>query len=161
MVGWIVFLLFMELYGAGVAVYAKSRGMKNYALCLIPFVPFFVMDKLTGGFKVATIWVRKWGVLVIELVVISLAAYLYAQWGIHTLTERNIGPLIQIMWLPVAACLLVFYLTAIQATRKILFMTRRSFRFDWLLCMTLVAIPILTMVCGTKAPAVCAAADRR
>lgn len=146
MIGWIMFIVYIEIYGIGVMLYARSRGMKNSAWCLVPFVAFFVMDKLTGGFKVATIQVNKWGGLVIKLTIVALIAYLYAQWGIHALTERNVGPLVQIMCIPIAVSVIVFYMTMIQATREILFLTRQSFRFDWLLCMTLIAIPVIMAV---------------
>ena len=138
MIGWIIFIVYIEIYGIGVMLYARSRGMKNSAWCLVPFVAFFVMDKLTGGFKVATIQVNKWGGLVIKLTIVALIAYLYAQRGIHTL--------VQIMCIPIAVSVIVFYMTMIQATREILFLTRQSFRFDWLLCMTLIAIPVIMAV---------------
>ena len=125
MIGWIIFIVYIEIYGIGVMLYARSRGMKNSAWCLVPFVAFFVMEKLT---------------------IVALIAYLYAQWGIHTLTERNVGPLVQIMCIPIAVSVIVFYMTMIQATREILFLTRQSFRFDWLLCMTLIAIPVIMAV---------------
>ena len=58
MIGWIIFIVYIEIYGISVMLYARSRGMKNSAWCLVPFGAFFVMDKLTGGFKVATIQVN-------------------------------------------------------------------------------------------------------
>ncbi len=145
MIGWIIFLAYMELYSAGVMLLAKKCGIGRYGLCLIPFVSFFFVDRITGGFSVCGIRVSKWGRQVIVLAVISLCATAYALWGVSHLTADNSAPLVQVMWVPIAFCILVFWLGTAFSAVRILFLLNASFRLDWLVCALFITVPFLFM----------------
>ena len=49
---WIVFLAYIEAFGAGVAIFAKRRGRKEWAYYFIPFYAFTFANKTMKGFKV-------------------------------------------------------------------------------------------------------------
>ncbi len=143
MIGWIIFFLYVELYSVGMAIFLKKRGMRNYLLALIPFASFFFADRATGGFNAMSVRITSWGKLTIRLTVITLCAYLYGLWGMNHLEERNIEPLIQIMWLPAGVCMFVFWLCLVSSTLHLLFRLRSRFKFDWLCCFLLIPIPVL------------------
>ena len=69
-------LIAVEYYGVAITLLAKSRGEKNYALNLIPFVAPFYVQKYTGGFRMLVIPVKKWGqTVLIFAAVIALSVY--------------------------------------------------------------------------------------
>lgn len=145
MTAWIVFLVYMEVYSAGMAVLAKKCGMRRYGLCLIPFAAFFYADRITGAFSVCGIRVRSLGKLVIKLVLVCVFATVYAYWGLTHLTADNSAPLVQVMWVPAAFSMAVFWLAAVFSAVRILFLLRASFRLDWLVCALFVTVPFLFM----------------
>lgn len=150
MIFWIILIAYIEYYSIGVTILAKRSGVKKYGLCMIPFVSFFYMNKLVPDFKVLSIKVEKWGVLVIELVVISLAAFVYSQWGMANLPEISSKPLTQIMLVPICACMGILYLSIVSSTLKALFLMKSDFKLQWLVCATLLPIPFLLTMAGNK-----------
>lgn len=143
MTGWLIVVVYLELYSAGMAIFARKRGMKRPALCLIPFVSFFFVDKQLGGFTVLSIKVKSLGKLALKLFVISLAACLYAAWGSAHLSEKNIEPLRQIMWVPVSFCILIGWLTVARSAGELLWRNGGSFKGDRLLCALLLPVPFV------------------
>ena len=145
MTAWIVFLVYMEVYSLGVMLLAKKCGLRKYGLCLIPFVSFFYVDRILGGFSVCGIRVKSMGKLVIKLAIVCLFATVYAYWGLTHLTADNSAPLVEVMWVPAAFGMVVFWLTTVFSAVRILFVLRASFRFDWLVCALFVTVPFLFM----------------
>lgn len=145
MTAWIVFLVYMEIYSVGVTVLAKKSGMQRYGLCLIPFVSFFFVDRITGGFSVCGIRVRSMGKLVVKLAIVCLFATVYAYWGLAHLAAEDSAPLVQVMWVPAAFSMVVFWLATVFSAVRILFLFRASFRLDWLVCALFVTVPFLFM----------------
>ena len=145
MTAWIVFLVYMEIYSAGVMVLAKKFGLQKYGLCLIPFVSFFFVDRILGGFSVCGIRVRSMGKLVVKLVIVCLFATAYAYWGLAHLAADDSSPLVQIMWVPAAFSMVVFWLATVFSAVRILFVMRASFRLDWLVCALFITVPFLFM----------------
>ncbi len=145
MTAWIVFLAYMEVYSAGVMLLAKRCNLRKYGLCLIPFVSFFYVDRILGGFSVCGIRVKSLGKLVIKLAIVCLLATIYANWGLTHLNAENSAPLVEVMWVPVAFSMIVFWLTTVFSAVRILFEMRASFRLDWLVCALFVTVPFLFM----------------
>lgn len=153
MVGWIVFAAYVVAYSVGMAVYLKRRGYARWALALIPFVSFFFVDRVTGGFKILSIAVRKWGKTVVILTVISLCAYLYGLWGLQALDAEQSAMLVQCMWLPAGASILIFWLGNAYSAVRILFLCRAGFRCDLLVCLLFVPVPVVLAAAGRGMPA--------
>ncbi len=144
--GWIAFAIFVELYGVGVTVLAKSSQMKNYALCLIPFVAFFYVDKiLPDGFSALTIKINALGKLVVKLLIVSIAAYIYMQWGVHNLPEKEIEPITQLMMVPIGICLIVFWVALVSSTLTLMFGFGAEIKCERLICILVLPIPFLLM----------------
>lgn len=139
---WIIFFAFAELYGVGVAVFAKRRNLERWALNFIPLYAFTFANRYTRGFKTLSIPVKKFfSCVVIELVVCALA-YAFAMWGERNLNDLDAGCLKQIMYVPAGAAIGVFYLQVVKSTLAIAEEWRARFKLDWLVYMTLVAVPV-------------------
>lgn len=141
--GFIIFFLYLEIYSAAVAINAKNSGMRNYLLCLIPFVACFFVDKITDGFKMFSIKVQKWGLMTVQLFVVALAAYLFAMWGTSHLRAESVMPLIQIMLVPISFAVIIFYVGTVCSALRILFVQKTQFRLAWLVCMLFITIPFV------------------
>ncbi len=150
------FIIYVELFSIGVTVAAYRRGcMKHPALCMIPFVAFFAVDRLVGdGFKIAGIVVKKWGITVPVMTAVCLLSYAYAAWGERTLNIVDAECLVQIMYVPVAVCAIVFWLGTVSSTCAVLFKFRARFKFDWLVSLLLITAPVLLIVCTKQGSAV-------
>ena len=144
MIGWIIFLAFIVCYSVGVTILAKNNGDKRYLLNLIPFASFFYIEKYTGGFKILTIPVKKWGRIVLTMTLVCLGAYLYGLWGYRNLIlPDSREALLMIMWLPVAACLIVFWLGTASSTTAVLVKNNAAFKGCTLVSLLLLPAPFL------------------
>lgn len=145
--GWIAFAIFLELYAVGMTVLAKHSQMENYALCLIPFVAFFYVDKiLPDGFSAFTIKINALGKLVVKLLIVSIVAYIYMQWGVHNLPEKEIEPITQLMMVPIGICLIVFWVTLVSSTLTLMYGFGMDLKCERLICILVIPIPFLLMV---------------
>ena len=144
--GWIAFAIFVELYAVGMTVLAKNSQMENYLLCLIPFVAFFYVDKiLPDGFRSFTIKTNSFGKMIVKMVIISIAAYIYMQWGVHNLPEKEIEPITQLMMVPIGICILVFWVTLVSSTLTLMYGFGMDIPCERLICILLIPIPFLLM----------------
>lgn len=143
MIGWIIFFAWLELYSAGIAAEAKRNGAKNYLIYLVPFAALFYVDSFTQGFYIAIVPVKKWAKTVMIFVAVVLLAQCGCIWAKGALNEEMAGYFAQIMALPVAACLLVYWLGTISSSAKILDMTGAGFPYEKLVCALLLPIPFL------------------
>ena len=75
---WIVFLAYIEAFGAGVAIFAKRRGRKEWAYYFIPFYAFTFANKTTKGFKVMSIPVENLFKSVLVETAVCILAFIYA-----------------------------------------------------------------------------------
>ena len=120
--------------------------MKNYALCLIPFVAFFYVDKiLPNGFTSFTIKTNSLGKLVVKLLVVSIVAYIYMQWGVHALPDKEIEPITQFMLVPISICVIVFWVALVSSTLTLIFGFGMEIKCEKLICILLIPIPFLLM----------------
>ena len=143
---WIIVGVFIELYAVGMTVLAKNSQIKHYGLCLIPFVAFFYVDKiLPQGFSVLSIQVKRFGRSVITLVLVSLGAYLYMQWGVNNLPEKEIVPITQLMFVPIGICLIIFWATVVSSTLTLMFGFGVEFKFEKLVCLLLIPVPFVLL----------------
>ena len=144
MIAWIIFFVYLEIYSVGVAVLAKRNGENKWYLNLIPFVSCFYIDRYLGGFKILTIPVKKWGKLLIWLVVICVLATIYAMWGINNLqVEGSAEALVQIMLLPISVCAFIFWVGTATSATDILFKNGVDFKYSLLVCLLLIPVPFL------------------
>lgn len=145
--GWIVFAIFIELFAVGMTVLAKKSQMKKYCLCLIPFVAFFYVDKiLPNGFSALSIKIKGLGRLVITLVIISICAYAYMQWGCKNLPEKEIEPITQLMLVPIVICVIILWVALVAATLTLMFGFGMEFKCEKLVCMLLIPIPVILIL---------------
>ena len=146
MLGWIIFFSFLELYSIGVTVLAKRSGLKNYGLCLIPFVAFFYVDKiLPDGFVAIVIKFKGLGRLSIKLFLICAAAYAYMLWGIEHLDPRNIEPLKQLALVPIGFCLIALWTGMVASTLTLMFGFGMEFKCEKLVCLLWITIPVILL----------------
>ena len=139
----IVFLAALEYIAFGIAILDKKSGNRLWFLDFIPFVAFFRADRLSGGFDVATVHVRKLGVTFVIFAVVITLATVYAQWGRNNLPDIDSDSLTQIMYIPAVVCLVVAYVDIVGFAVKMIALKRRRFRFDVLACMLFLTIPFL------------------
>lgn len=137
-------LAFIEYYSVGVMLLAKKAGEKDAKKCLIPFYAFFVVGRLTGGFKVLSIPVKKFHIVMVEYVAFILLAILYACWGDLNLPRESSEALWEIMWVVIA-------LMAFLACGSLIVSSARLFRrfnvkrenITAALCLFMVTIPVI------------------
>ncbi|MBQ8322824.1 MAG: hypothetical protein IJX91_02540 [Clostridia bacterium] len=137
-------LAFVELYAIGAAAAARKCGEKDWKKCFIPFYAFYVINRMTGGFTVLSIPVRKMHGMLIALTAVILAACAYTFWGQKNLPELSAGPLKQIMTVIVVFCAFLAYVTLVLSAKKIYrrFNVKREGAFT-LLSLLVVTIPVL------------------
>lgn len=139
----IIFLAALEYIALGIAVYDLRSGNKLWFLDLIPFVAYFRADKISGGFVVLTVRVRKLGTTFLIFAVVITLATLYTRWGQNNLPAIDSQSLAQIMNIPIVVCLIVAYVDIAGFAVKMIALKRRRFRFDVAACMLFVTIPFL------------------
>ena len=143
LIGWIIFAVMFAYLSAGLvalAVHEKEEKVWRYA---IPFGAFFYADKFTGGFRILSATVKKWGKTVICMTVISALATIYALWGTRNLNEIDSKALMQIMAVPLGLCFGLFYIGSVAWALEILHVHHARFSKDVLLCMLILPIPFL------------------
>ena len=126
----IVFLAALEYIAFGIAFLDKKSGNRLWFLDFIPFVAFFRADRLSGGFDVATVHVRKLGVTFVIFAVVIILATVYVQWGQNNLPDIDSNSLRQIMYIPVVVCLAVAYVDIGRFAGKRIAVKRRRVRLD-------------------------------
>lgn len=149
MIGWIVFLAWLEFYSVGITLLAKRRGSPRYGICMIPFASFFYVDSFTEGFFILTVPVKKWGKTVLIFCGVVILAQLGCVWADSALTAEMAGYFKQIMMLPVGFCLLVYWLGTIKSTSKMLDILKTNFKGAWILSALLIPIPALLLRKGS------------
>lgn len=119
---WWIFgavLLYLELFGAGIALVVKSLGEKKWYLALIPVYGLQYLSAAAGVFKVLSVPVKKCALFVAELLLVILLCCLYWSWGIQNVVPRGAKMLGQIMLLPVVICYALIYLTVLSSSARI------------------------------------------
>ncbi len=146
-------LIFMEILSIGVYFCARKCGVKNAKAAFIPFVTFTVLQKITGTFSVFTIPVKRLCALIAELTAVALLAALCGLWGTSNLPQISKDALWDIMALPIAVCILLFYAVMIKASQTVW----RRFRIPkeglWVLMgMAVVTLPLLYALASKRTP---------
>ena len=142
---WIILLIWIEIYSIGITILAKRNKTPYYAIYLIPFVSLFYVDKFTGGFKVMTIPVKKWGETILIFLVIVILSQIGCQWAITTLSAEMAGYFVQIMLLPICTCGLLYWFGTIASTLKMLNILGLDFKGAIFLVALMFPIPILLL----------------
>ena len=112
-------LLYLELFGTGIALLNKSLGESRWYLALIPVYGLRYVGNTAGVFKVLGIPVKKCALFIAELLAVILLCCLYWQWGINNLVPLGAERLGQIMILPVTICYALIYITVLSASARI------------------------------------------
>lgn len=139
----IVYLVALEYIAFGIAFFDKKSGNKLWFLDFIPFVAFFRADKISGGFFVFTVRVKKLGTTFLIFAAVIVLATLYTRWGLKNLPAIDSQSLTQIMNIPIVVCLIVTYVDIVGFAVKMIALKRRRFRLDVAACMLFVTIPFL------------------
>lgn len=143
MIGWIIFLVFMELYSIGMCIFLKRQDRKGWLFCLVPFVVFFYVQKLSGIFKILIFPVKKWGKTVLIAAVVTLLAYLFGVWSMQNQNPDYVQYLLEILWLVAGTCIGIVWLGIAASTEALL---RRYHPFSRVLkpiCYLLFPLPFL------------------
>ena len=142
---WIILLIWIEIYSIGITILAKRRQVPYYAIYLIPFVSVFFVDQFTDGFKILTIPVQKWGKTVLIFLVVVILSQIGCHWAITTLTAEMAGYFVQIMFLPICTCGLIYWFGTIASTLKMLDILDLNFKGAIFLVALMLPIPILLL----------------
>ena len=145
LIGWIVFLAWLEFYSAGITLLAKRTAKHRYALYMIPFAALFYVDEFTEGFFIFTIPVKKWGKTVLIFCAIVLVAQLGCYWSSQTLTAEMAGYFEQIMLLPIGFCILVYWFGTLRSALKMIEILKTDFKGAWALAALMLPIPFLLL----------------
>ena len=145
MAGWVFFLAWIEYYSIGIALLAKKSGTPHYGLYLIPFASHFFVDSFTGGFKILTIPVKKWGKTVLIFALVVIAAQIGCGWAGSTFSAEMAGYFRQIMLLPICFCCLIYWLGTVAATLKMMDILSLDFRGATLMAALMLPIPFLLL----------------
>ena len=123
-IAWIVCLVICEVLSVCISIASKRMGIKNWALCFIPFAFPFFAQKIAKRFSVMTIPMKKYGKTIIILLTIAfLASFAYVAGG-NAIDAQNPTDLNktamhcfrQIMILPVSVSAFIFYLSIVKST---------------------------------------------
>lgn len=142
-IGWVVFAAVIVLFSICTAVMSKKLGYADWKLCFIPLGYGVFIQRITDGFKVLGIPVRKYCKTLVLMVAISVVCSLLCYFGGQVIyrphdifrdwwDDYNIA-FKMICYLPVALCLLVFYFGTIKSTLRIADLYDLRFKFDVLL----------------------------
>lgn len=145
MIGWILFFAWIEYYSIGIALLAKRTGKSHYGLCLIPFAAHFFVDSFTGGFKILTIPVKKWGKTVLILALVVIMAQIGCNWAENTFTPETAGYFMQIMYLPICLCCLIYWLGTIASALRMMEIFSLDFRGEAFWAALLLPIPLMLL----------------
>ena len=133
--------------------FLKKNHEKNYALCLIPFVAFFYLDKYLKEYSILGIKVKSLGKIAISFSIICLICSLVifaSRQKLATLPfedqgryELQINYLKQIMLVPIIFCLFIFVINLAKSTSDLLFKYKCHFKMDLLVSLLVITIPFL------------------
>lgn len=140
----IAILAFVELYSIGVACVAKKLNESDWKKCFIPFYAFYVVNRVSGGFNVLTIPVKKYHSMMAILSIVSVFAFLYACWGDTHLPIESSPSLWQIMGVILFLCGFLAWFSLLASSIKIYrrFNVKRDKLAIWL-TVVVVSIPVL------------------
>ena len=137
-------LAFVEYYSVGVMLLAKKAGEQDAKKCLIPFYAFFVVGRLTGGFKVLSIPVKKFHIVMAEYAIFILLAVLYACWGDINLPWESSEALWEIMWVIIALMAFLFWVSLmVSAERLFVRFNVEKKAIAVALCVMVITIPVV------------------
>lgn len=146
----IVFIA-MEWALVGTAALMKARGEKHWYLAFIPFYGFFRMQRLTGEFRMLTIPVKKYGVMMTELFAVILLAWLFGEWGNAHLPAMSRESLEQILYLPYGVCIALIWAGQLKAAMKLFRMMRvEHYALYSLATALVVTAPIALVLCRKR-----------
>lgn len=153
---WITLLCivcFIEIYSIGVYFLAKKAGEKSPAKCFIPFYAFLSVNRLTGGFKVLSIPVKRFHFMMVEVVAVALGALLYACWGENTLPEISRVCLWEIMSIVFVLMALIAWVALFSSSNRLAmrFNVKRAWLFS-LSCALVVFLPVAYIVASKNSP---------
>ena len=140
----IAILAFVEVYSIGVTLVAKKLNERDWKLCLIPFYAFYVVNRITGGFNVLTIPVKKYHGMMMILSLLSVGAFTYGCWGDTHLPIESSPSLWQIMGVILFLCAFLTWFSLLASSTKIYrrFNVKRDKLAIWL-SVIVVTIPFL------------------
>lgn len=146
----VAMLIAVEYYGVAITLLAKSRGEKNYALNLIPFVAPFYVQKYTGGFRMLVIPVKKWGqTVLIFAAVIALSVYCGTACFGYFITEQA-EAIRDISYIPIYTCFACFWLGSACSIKRIMDVNRVEVPCGGLLCALFIPAPFLVLAGNKK-----------
>ena len=150
MTGWIIFLIFMEIYSVGMCIHLKRCGARHWYLSLIPFAVFFFAQKEAGNFKILLFPVKKWGIVVLETTVLTLLAYLFGVWAAGHQDPEGIHYLMDILWLIADTCIAIVWLGIAASTYAIVSRVHPFSKMYWIACYLLIPTPFLLAALRVK-----------
>ena len=145
-------LLYIELYSIGVYFVARKLNYVKAWQNFIPFYAFKTIERVTMGFSILVIPVRKAVITVVILAIAVLAACAYGLWGEANLPEVSRESLWQIMMVIVVICAIIFFLFILASSKKVY--RRFEVEHEWLyvlFSLPLVTVPFLYMVVSRNA----------
>ena len=144
---WIVFFVYVVLISIGIGLCCKRAGIEEWKWACLPFVSFFFLNRLTGGFKtLGMIRVNNWGKSTITLMLVCALCQFVITWGNNHLAPEDAEALFQILILFIVLAGIIFYLGCIGFTMKIISVFKASFRFEGLVCALFITMPFILMV---------------
>lgn len=146
-VAWIAFFVYVVLISIGIGLCCKRAGIKKWKWACLPFISFFFLNRLTGGFKsLGVIRIDNWGKSTIGLVLLCALCHFMIRWGYSNLANEDAVALEQILILFIVLAAIIFYLGCIGFTKKIISVFKASFRFEGLVCALFITMPFILMV---------------
>ena len=150
MIGWMILFAWIEYYAISIALLAKKTGTPHWGLYIIPFASHFFVDTFTGGFKILTIPVKKWGKTVLIFVLVAIVAQIGCNWAENMFTQEMAGYFAQIMFLPICLCGLIYWLGTIASTLKMMDILFLDFRGAALFAALMLPVPFLLLRKGGR-----------
>ena len=139
-------LLYVELYSLGIYFVARKLNYAKPYKNFIPFYAFKTIERVTMGFSILMIPVRKAVTTMVILAVAVLLACAYGLWGNVNLPEVSRESLWQIMLVIVVICSIIFFLFILASSIKVY--RRFEVAHEWLyvlFSLPLVTVPFLYM----------------
>ncbi len=144
---WIIFIVYNILISIGIGLSCKRVGIEKWKWACLPFVSFFFLNRLTGGFKsCGIVKIKNWGMATIYLICVAALCHGLIDWGNRTRVPEDAEALTQIMMIFIVLCIIIFYLGCIGFTKKILFVFKVSFKFEGIICALFITLPFILMV---------------
>lgn len=141
----IAVLAVIEYYSIAIAVLANKNGEKYWWTNLIPFVAFFYVQRYTNGFKITVIPVKKWGQTVLIFAAVTLVSYLLGEASEGRFIQEQVQYIKEITYLPIAVCIICFYLGLYASTKRIVELNAAEFPCYGLLSALIISAPFLIL----------------